>query len=437
MKKIIFAIISVILLLGGITAFIGVGGSGTANPVVGTQNGGTVLLPTTTTILTKKDLGSILSVPKVPNTKQVIVLLDGWSKTVLGSSSVFAVEGEYLPGSAQQPVSFQALPATAIAQIGSKYPSYLEAIVGRLFSTYNNIKCSAAGCTFGSGLASKNQIIPIATIANPTLYTPLASEYSGYGVTSGIYAAIINVPVNYTTLNLQSSISGSSGATITLSSSGTTVVNESYSFGDFFYNHPLWATTPNGYRITNPANGSSSSSDVTSTIKSNPGLFLHGLSTHVAIANNLTSSLLTYMSSPAVGCGGEALCVPGEVPVKVLSSTPVEANNYCYSSNTTQLTAVTVSNTLTYNFKVPTAQAGFWTASYPASSANVDAGLWDILPGLAKGTVTGNFQQGFLVGPGGLVSVSTTISYPASGVPQPFTPSNLTTYYPVYATCAG
>jgi hypothetical protein len=288
------------------------------------------------------------------------ILLDGWSWATLNDSSPVWYGANAGPSTSQ---SLNATPITAseVEWLAKNAPSSLAAVAGRMLSTASNITCSTAGCTTSSGA------IPLSWFSDLGSVPGYGTMYAAWGIKAAIYVENLQIPQSQTSLTISAknwtpqalSLSNGAGVSGAVTSAdaadawGRNLYLESAALGQFFIPTPAWsqAEPQIWYSPTVAAN--------TALLTSNPApataLYSDGLAAPTSAAALLTTSELTYLSSPTTGCGF-ALCVPSTLHATVQGYT-TSTHLVCQTNDAAaKATLVTASSTWGIDFPDATHQ---------------------------------------------------------------------------------
>lgn len=260
-----------------------------------------------------------------PDTAKTTFYLDGWSKvTTDGVSVTYTPE---VKDANPVPITWTPLSSDEISTLATDNADIVERYAARLGVTGSDLTCNADGCTSSTGDLSYDQI------ADPKTIPGFEEIYESQKVTAGIWKYDLNVSPevaavvlsatewNNTTVNLLTA--GAETTEIFEDESETFTVepeaNNGYlkgqfplsaAFGSFFTTTPTWIVDEPVSQYRRDTNGTEVTPEQVIEKLAEPA-FAKGLSSPTIFASQLTPSQLTYMSSPATGCGVGVLCSPG------------------------------------------------------------------------------------------------------------------------------
>lgn len=299
--------------------------------------------------------------PSSGATNHVAVLLDGWSYRILSTANLTASTS----GNPSAPVSFRPASAADFAELARTTPGLLTQVMARMVTVDPKLACTAAGCSDSSGA------LPVSLLSNPSSIPVLGAEYAGYKITSGLYIATLDT--------------GADGSDVTLSADGyqpltfpglpfaplnaqgqkrTPDAANGYLAGRYLVAAGLGRLfAPDAAWLgSNPAQparidqakpqGVSDPAASAGVALQNPALVgTGGLTAPLPLAQTWNESHLTYATSPAAGCGWEAVCVPAALPPTTVSHDGRTVSKVCSPDG--KLTAVGVSQDVTVSLVLP------------------------------------------------------------------------------------
>lgn len=276
---------------------------------------------------TKEDPDNVstLSNPEV-NRSRVDVLIDGWSYRTLENKSINWVGSDTVKGT----LVWEKVNADDLAEILRTTPDLLEKLLARTMTLDSRVSCDENGCSVG------DRKLDLDGILDPSSVEGFGGSYADWGIESLLYKATIDVSGDVKSVTLEA---GEGYNTISFDTLPTGFENEkpnaangyfrnrylmSAGLGNMFITDPAWVTGEEKPVATQPGEIGAVDDDFVEQLKkAQPNVAaVEGLGTSIAgsVENAvLTSSVLTYMTSPTTGCGVGILCVPSRVPVSIES----------------------------------------------------------------------------------------------------------------------
>lgn len=264
------------------------------------------------------------------------VYLDGWTlrtlqgKPIRFQSGVVGTEGFTDPLA----LTFSPLDAGELGDLVKSDPEIVEEAVSRLVTGDSSLRCRADGCRTGGVDMDASVLTDLGAVPG------LGSLYQAWNITAGLHRATFRAPEGAPiVLSVEDAgaltlfdtpekrtVIGEDGTEITLSSppSGETGWGRrswyvAVAWGTVFIPQTLWNDEVPA--INDRGAGDSAAVENPNTALPDPALLARGLSDLPSQSlAALSSSQLTYFSSPVTGCGVAALCVPDSVIVKVQES---------------------------------------------------------------------------------------------------------------------
>jgi hypothetical protein len=306
--------------------------SGTSSPQPAPTTASETTVPATTPSTLPLDVTTI----PTGETVETVVIADGWSVKIAGTA--LEVLGTDIVAELE-PVAT----ATDLAALIEAYPGVLTPLLARMVSPDSAIGCTFAACFDAAGELERSWLLDPATIPG------LGESYAAWQIPATLYVARFTAPVD-AAARFASSTSGSVpvGAPAALSAA----------FGVSFSPVTSWASA----EPSTPRSVYTSATPATLELSTIP--FWNGLASTDPAARGLQAAQLTWMSSPTVGCGVSALCVPAEIESSVtVASTPAPLS-VCDASGARA--AVNVRDLrIKVSYPHPTHQAGMWNGGGP------------------------------------------------------------------------
>lgn len=257
------------------------------------------------------------------------VFLDGWSIAAMGSNTL---EGTFLSSSQSFPIVFTPLTDRQVRAASATHSQDVARYLSRLVSSRADMVCSDQGCSAGG------ETLDPAQLADLSQVPVLGQTYQGAGITYGLYAARIAVPLDEQFFTLQSPGSGFTLSNVdTTNDQGETseqkwpeAVALSYGFGYLFRLDPRWGT-PEPQRWSWESIPFTPNPDMFYYSAFSP-LFVYGLADTYpsTVFTGIDQSLASYLTSPTVACGIAPICVP-ELLDPVVSEFTADSGSRCFA----------------------------------------------------------------------------------------------------------
>lgn len=299
---------------------------------------------------------------------ELLVILDGWSKAIVGSGKIEWSAGT---GGGKQELTFRRATAEDFKNLALRDPSAVQQIVARTYTGDPAVNCGENGCTISGRDVLYNEI------ANPQTGS-LGGMYKEWGIDSTAWVAGIksNTAVLwYGTNKLEISKYAGISEDQLISDSGVRAVSSA--FGVLFNTTAQWVSGDRAYQIRDYVAGTPKAGVVA-------GDFMKGLATFVSGVESLGDAQLTWRSSPTTGCGVGVLCVPTKIETKISGQAP-ESSEFCNGTGKVGVEFGAVDVEINYEKSVN--QFGVWGDSIPDGALGGRPGIWIKTPPYVKGVV--------------------------------------------------
>lgn len=335
------------------------------------EDGKAVQLGKPIVIIPANDDQPASEVPPVMRQVRVDLLVDGWSAATLRDLHL-----RWAPAGATEykPVTLEKVTRADVAEIQRTTPGALTATLARQVTGDSSLACSPSGCRTSDGAVN------LEVLNSPKKVKGFGESYAGWHVDSLLYRASLNVPAGAASVVLRADgFYDESLPTIPTAEAGTApdaangYLRNRYlvgaGLGSFFAVDPSWADGKDGVTRwrTEPVSGVDE--DVVATVKANvPDIAaVGGLATPWEPARRLTSSHLTYLTSPVTGCGVGVLCAPDRVQANVVARSKDTAVACPEGGQLTPNVAVLDNVRITAKLKAPIHQRGVYGGKDPQS----------------------------------------------------------------------
>lgn len=287
---------------------------------------------------------------------ETTVLTDGWSVKIAGTTLV-------VPGT-DITVELEPVTTDRIDGVLETHGSAITALLARMVSPDWAVGCFATFCTDSAGELDHSWMVDPASIPG------FGSSYAAWGIPATLYTATFTAPDD-AIVRFAGDIGGGVGV------DARVVVGSA--FGVTFMPSATWASG----EPSTPRSMYDADTPVDAGFEQVP--FWAGLTVDEPAAVGLGAEQLTWMSSPTVGCGVSALCVPTELDTTVTVTNAIEALSVCDASGgTARVVARDLTIEITYPF--PTHQAGMWNGAGPIfEGRSVSSVKFNGMPPLVEG----------------------------------------------------
>lgn len=366
--------------------------------------------------------GELLDTPWEGETTTIELYLDGWSWRTLGRDDIEFQVVTDVP-EAVSIARFVPLDKDEVATAITQHPQMAQALLGRLATVQKSVICSQGNCAIDG-----NAIDAAEWLANPSTIPTWGASYKGWQIPAGLYRARVAVPVNATSLTLESPNWKSShelalSITTAPGIGGTVVPPRPYNgwleggyllsaaFGLLFPTTADWTGGENAVPFTRADLPAPDGVEDRPVRRWDALRLASGLrdTRDAGELASLSSSQLTYLSSPTSGCGVAVVCVPDLITVTASDLNSTSATVCDTTGGVGRMTFTTA--TVTADLPAPTHLAGVWGETTPDTFANAKPGSsvlpFSGYPPLAEGKAT--WRQGVLVlldAAGGVIGIS-------------------------------
>lgn len=279
------------------------------------------------------------------DTRGVTVYVDGWSVATAGVNTIRWSMQNGPSGSAP----LTKLTAEDVTALRTDLPDVVQRVAGRIITPIRNLRCTADSICEATGDGGTREFTD-AQIADLD-DVPLSEVYDAWDVDAGIYKATLNIPENAQQVDV--SLADSDGFTVTLVAGGGRVANTtnpsvvegpiydpealsplggelgynqdtfllSYAFGQLFYTEPSWLDLDRTPFLVDVPMYNADADSGPDAIEAPD--FSGGLGAPVEGVQAMGPSVLTYRSSPTLGCNVAVFCAPtsdGNVERDVVST---------------------------------------------------------------------------------------------------------------------
>lgn len=287
------------------------------------------------------------------------------------------------------PVTLRPATDDDLDRVAEIAPGALAAVAARMITADTALVCDVDGCRDSAGPLDRNWFLDASTVPG------LGESYRAWGVTSTLWIADIDAPEGLTvdvgfdgttptpflptpSIDVIDDEGGPVIVPGVTQAFGEDVYTVAAAFGQSFPPDAAWVGT-------DPVSQRAVDVDTQDVVAPAAGLFWSGLASAVPAAATLDISALTWLSSPTVGCGGLALCIPtiGKADVTVAG-----AETVVLCSKDRVLPLAVSDTTVTTTFDRPTSQLGAWgTPETTFDGRPVQAIAWTGTPPLVDGKV--------------------------------------------------
>lgn len=345
----------------------------------------------------------------------MVIVVDGWSEASLTRGALRFGE----MGAARTDwLTLTPADVNAVAALAARDPAAVRSLFARLVTPDPTLRCDPDGCSSEQGSFTWNDL------ADPSTGPQYGRQFAGWGITDGVFVA---------TIDLDDAVlqHGSSSVRIQRLSDDTGVRALGYGLGQLFVMEPLWMEGEIRYKANDPT-GNRESKGI------NPLSLFRGLGAEVAEAEGLSASLLTWRTSPTIGCGAGALCVPGQVDAAV---TDVSEQRHLVCNGSRKAAVDLVSVNVDYTYPAPTHQFGLWPSWGNAAVGGRDI-LWVFDVPFVEGAQSQRHSLALLYGENGLVDVVGQVkdfNFPGGVTDEERThvyqPNEIANLFPGWAAC--
>jgi hypothetical protein len=319
-------------------------------------------------------------------TAPVDLLIDGWSAHILGSALLTATVDGHEP----QPLTLTPITQATLTELLATTPDLVTAALARQVTDDPTLSCSATGCRTAHGPLDPRVLLHPGTAAG------VGAELRGYGITSGLLIAQVNLPDGAGAVTISAPGAGSytvAGIPLadldTVDSAVTPTLANGFlrsrwlmgaGLGQLFTDDPAWLrSAPADPTLEIAPAAAPAPVDVATELSATlPTITaVHGLTQSLPAAAAWTDTQLTDATSPSTGCIPGIVCAPTTVAAAVSSLTSAPGT-VCSAGARDGVDVVDVTARVT--LPAPTAQAGVGVLTGSPTVRFVVAGLFDGSP---------------------------------------------------------
>lgn len=315
--------------------------------------------------------------------------LDGWSVANLDMHALTLTDS----AGGAVPLTWQPVSRADVAHLQKISPQLLRDVAARMITPAAKLRCTTTGCSGPTGLVRGEEFVDATTIPG------LGASYQGWGINHTIWEAALPAGLTQGTLTYgtysmpiirsikQATLAPGAAATGADGYFANTWLFAG-AFGRLFAPDAQWLAPHPAPFLIGVGLGSVPSAAGDPLVRDSR-VYGRGLGVPSPTVAKMTSSSLTYMSSPSTGCGAGVLCVPGAAGSLETKAVTSETSKVCNGS--LSALGVFVTADWHYRFDAPTNQFGIWNGQHPAQFANArgaDPVFWTGQPPLQSGAVT-------------------------------------------------
>lgn len=275
-----------------------------------------------------------------------IIVLDGWSAASLAEDGI-----DWQYGGTTSTITWRVADRADLAAIAARDTTAVTALAARLVTADPSLTCDTDECRTSSRVISFDELV------DPQSSHLLGQQYREWGITGGVLVAASDATagsLRYGSTTYSISPLDSTEASETGLATSTGVHAIGVAFGHLFPLDPRWLDTDKPFYGVLP--GSDTMSQETVDIDA----LFRGLGTYIPAARALSSSQLTWRSSPTTGCGVGVLCVPGVVTATV-DVLDTQSTSVCSDAGDGRVDLYAVD--VTYTYPAATHQFGLWPSA--------------------------------------------------------------------------
>lgn len=259
---------------------------------------------------------------------ETVLWLDGWSAKLAGTTRL--VVSDVQTGEAAS-ITFSPLSASQLRAAARTHPEVIESYLARLYTSSSDISCSDGTCTVSGQDVDPGVLADLADVPG------LGPVYDGAGITHGLLAARVNLPGEFSALE----VAAPSGSTAYLD--GMPAFDEStgsaapldatpdagfgkrswtlaYGLGRVFVSDPRWfGSNPRQYASSGGVSLADSNAQAGAGELTAAPILVTSIADPAALpwSKSLSTSEATFMTSPTTGCGTIVFCTPTRVKATV------------------------------------------------------------------------------------------------------------------------